>query len=85
MQLPINIGRSVGAVAQYILQGHKRAVKYLDADLTVKATRFGRYDKRDHQIVVVVTVGRPNYLERRFIKLAKKAGEPFPIKKIQIR
>jgi hypothetical protein len=36
------------------------------------------------QTEIVVTIGKPNYAERKFIELAKKAGEPFPIKKIQL-
>lgn len=41
-----------------------------------------RYDTR---INVVVTVGAPNYAGREFIKACKKAGETFPVKKIQLK
>jgi len=34
---------------------------------------------------MVLTIGRPNYAEREFIKLCKKAGEPFPVKKMQLK
>jgi hypothetical protein len=33
----------------------------------------------------VFTIGKPNYEEREFIKKCKKAGEPFPVKKIQVK
>lgn len=33
----------------------------------------------------IVKFGRPNYKEREFIKACKKANEPFPIKKLQIK
>ena len=34
---------------------------------------------------IVMKIGRPNYAEREFIKLCKKAGEPFPVKKVQLK
>jgi len=34
---------------------------------------------------MVVTYGAPNYIEAKFVKVCKKAGEPFPVKKIQFR
>jgi len=61
----------------------KTAVKYIDENTVVKATM------RDHSNVkhyeILVTIGRPNYAERAFIRMAKKAGEPFPIKKIHVK
>jgi hypothetical protein len=73
-------------LAECILEGAAyKATKYLSEKLTVKATRK-RYKGRiykDHAVDIVFTVGKPNYEEREFIKRAKKAGEPFPIKKIQ--
>jgi hypothetical protein len=46
-----------------------------------------RYNKkiREGNIEIMLTVGKPNYREREFIKLCKKAKEPFPIKKIQLK
>ena len=63
-------------------------VKYISPTLTVKATRklFNKkIDKRSRRIEILCTIGIPNYVEREFIKKAKMAGEPFPIKRIQIR
>jgi hypothetical protein len=65
--------------------GAKRAVKYLDPKLVVKATFQGKRDARSRAETVLLTVGTPNYVERKFIGDAKKAGEPFPIKKIQLK
>jgi predicted pyridoxine 5'-phosphate oxidase superfamily flavin-nucleotide-binding protein len=67
-----------------VLVGARQATKYISEQKTVKATIHGRHDRRQ-QIIMLVTIGRPNFCERKFIKLAKKAGEPFPIKKIQIK
>lgn len=75
------------------------ATKYISPNLTVRLSRKRHnknvYDKRkarvfvidkkEHRIDFVLCVGAPNYLERDFIKSCKKAGEPFPIKKIQLK
>jgi len=63
---------------------YRKGTKYLSSELTVKATRRHKLDKRDKNQEFVVTVGRPNYAEREFIKKCKKAGEPFPVKKVQL-
>lgn len=63
----------------------KTATKYLDEKTTVKATwRFKPNNKHSRE-EMIVTFGTPNYLDRIFIKKCKKAGEPFPIKKVQLR
>lgn len=59
-----------------------RATKYYSPAFVVRATR--RVQSRS-KIEVVLTMGRPNYRDRDFIKRCKKAGEPFPIKKIQYK
>ncbi len=72
--------RAAAKVIEIVRYGDavETAIKYLASDFTVKATSRG--DKE-----YVVTIGRPNYAERLFIKKAIAAGEPFPIKKIQLR
>ena len=76
------ISQVISAVLRYDV---KRATKYLLPTETVKATVQGNPDGRSRQTTVLVTFGRPNYHEREFIKWAKKAGEPFPIKKVQLK
>jgi hypothetical protein len=77
-------------VAECILTlGAYKAIKYIDEKTTLKATRR-RYDSKilkgkNHPIEILFTLGRPNYEEREFIKLCKKAGELFPVKKIQLK
>lgn len=63
----------------------RKATRYVTPTWVAKASRQRRKDGRDSRETFVVTLGSPNYLEREFIKLAKKAGEPFPIKKIQLK
>jgi len=64
-----------------------RATKYVGDKMVITATRKrygGKILKRDN-IEIVLKIGRPNFAERKFIKLCKKAKESFPIKKIQIK
>lgn len=78
-------------LAECILEGGAyKATKYLSEKLTVKATRkrYKAYKagwRKGDNVDIIFTVGRPNYEEREFIKQCKKAGEPFPVKKIQLR
>lgn len=58
----------------------KQMVAYLEQDLRIKATRLR---KRDNDFRL--NIGKPNYAERKFVKCCEKAGEPFPIQKIQIK
>lgn len=78
--------KAFGQLAEAILEiGAKQATKYFSEKLTLKATRQGKADKRNRQTTILFTIGRPNYAEREFIKLAKKAGEPFPIKRVILK
>lgn len=67
-----------------LMDGVYRATKYLEPGYVIKSTRQGKLDKRSPAMTVLVTVGKPNYAERQFIKKCKLAGEPFPVKKIQL-
>lgn len=65
------------------------ATKFLGEKLVVRATRRtygGRIQTRTYSPVEIqLHIGRPNYEERRFIAACKRAGEPFPAKKIQFK
>lgn len=60
----------------------KQAVKYVSTDMVIKATP--RSKARKH-VEIVVSIGKPNYAEKKVIKQALMAGEPFPIKKVQLK
>lgn len=63
-----------------------KATKYLSEKEVIRAvrTRFGnKFNPR--RIEVTVSRCKPNFLERQFIVACKKAGEPFPVKKIQLK
>lgn len=63
----------------------KQASKYLSPNEVVKVTRQRRADRREKAITLLLTIGKPNFLGRRFVKAAKKAGEAFPVKKVQVK
>jgi hypothetical protein len=77
--------QAVTDTVNQVLLGAKKATKYLSPKEVVKATYRGKRDKRSRSHTILVTLGSPNYEEREFITKAKKAGEPFPIKKIQLK
>ena len=64
------------------IDGAKKATAYQSENTTIKATLRS---KDRSQLQILLTIGKPNYQERQFIKLCKKAGEKFPIKKIQLK
>lgn len=63
-----------------------KATKFISEKEIVRVTRTrykGKFDR--YKLELTVTRGKPNYREREFIKICKKAGEPFPVKKIQLK
>lgn len=87
-----NVKKAIGDVLDALITtGASKAAKYLSDKLVVRVARptFGPIGKkrvlRDTNIQVVLTIGRPNFEQRRFIKLAKKAREAFPVKKVQLK
>lgn len=81
------ISRAVAATLHAVAALHtvRTATKFLAPDLTVRVSRVHKPLKRHRVHHYVVTVGKPNYHARAFITAAQKAGEPFPIRKIQLR
>lgn len=76
--------RRIGECVSEVLCGRvRRATAYISPKLTVKATAQRRIDRRDWSATVLVTVGRPNTIERKFIKVCQKAGMCFPLRQIQ--
>ncbi len=77
------LGECVGDVAT--LSNVRRATAFISPKLTIKATAQRRQDKRDKSATILVTIGGPNFLERRFIRICQKAGMCFPLSQIQWR
>jgi hypothetical protein len=72
-------------VHELLIAGDRKATKYLSPKLTVKASRQFRPDARQKNETFVLTIGKPNFAERAFIKTAIKAGEPFPIRRVLLK
>lgn len=66
-------------------QGAKKATYYFSEKEVAKLTYFGHRRRNERRQTMTLTVGNPNWDEREFIRKAKKAGESFPIKKVQLR
>lgn len=69
-----------------IQTGAKTATKFISPTEVVRASRRtfkGKVPKKGN-IEVILTIGRPNHEARAFIRQAKAAKEPFPIKKIRL-
>jgi len=81
-----NQSKFITEVIEAVLAGDAhRAKKYVSDKLIVRATRKlygGKPDKA--KVEIMLTIGKPNFKEREFIKMFKKVGEPFPVKKIQL-
>ncbi len=62
-----------------------RATSFIHGKLVVNVTRTFRFDGRNSRETFVITYGRPNYAECKFINTCRVAGEPFPLKRIQLK
>lgn len=63
----------------------RKVTAYISDKFVVRLTRQFKYNKRNTRETLLLTYGRPNYEERAYIALLKKAKEPFPVKKIQLK
>lgn len=76
----------IARVVEALLEsGARKATKFVSPDLTVKATHQFKPRKNDRLTEVRLTFGQPNYAESKFIAKAIAAGEPFPVKKVQLK
>ncbi len=78
-------GAAEAVISALLVTSMRKATKFLGPNLTVKATRQGKFDRRCRQQTFILTIGKPNYAEREFIKKCRKAGEPLPVKKVQLK
>ena len=65
-----------------------KATGYINPKLIIRAVRktWGRkLPRKGQNVEITLTIGRPNYAEREFIKTLKEAKEPFPVKKVQLK
>lgn len=62
----------------------RRVTFYGSPAFTIKITRMAKPDKREKAEHFILSMGRPNYAEKKFIKDCQKAGEPFPVRRVQL-
>lgn len=75
------IGNTVAALLN--TKTARQVTCIVDARLSIVATKRHKTRADAQRVEVVVTIGRPNFKSRALIRAAKRAGEPFPIKKLQ--
>ena len=65
--------------------GARKASKFISATevVSISRRRYKRTGKFDAH-TYILTIGRPNYAQRRLVAAFKRAGEPFPVRKIQL-
>lgn len=73
------------AVESLLETGARQATVYQHPKLSIKATLRFRPDARNKRTDIVLTVGSPNYEGRAFVKKLVAAGEPFPVRKVQLK
>lgn len=76
---------ALAQVVEAVFDGAQKATKYLGPKLVVKATRRHARRKNERTVEVVLTAGAPNYAERKFLKACAAAGEPIPVRKVQVK
>ena len=78
---------AVSQVVETLLRtGAWKVVKYLSDKQIVRASRKRAGRKFGAgKIGVILTLGTPNYAERDFVKECKKAGQKFPLQKVQLQ
>lgn len=65
-----------------------KATKYIGPKEIVRAVRqtYKKFKPRKGEnIQITLTIGKPNYAEREFIKLCQKVKEPFPVAGVQLK
>jgi hypothetical protein len=73
------------AVVSLLETEARKVTVFVSPELTVVATRQRKPRKNGRGETVLLTIGKPNFENRKFIKACLKAGEPFPVKKILLR
>lgn len=63
----------------------RKATLFLDDKTVVTAARRFKPNKRERFTEVSLKLGAPNAKEREFIRICKKAGEPLPVRKVQLK
>lgn len=83
MKIPRN---AFAKVIEGLLEtGARSATVYLSPTQRVTATHIHKPSARNRHTTIAVTYGQLNYAGREFVKACRKAGEPLPVRKVQLR
>lgn len=80
----------VEVVSKIVDHGAIKATRYVSKKQVVRAVLRTYKAKKTNptkevDVQIILKIGRPNYVERDFIKKCVEAGEPFPVKKSQLK
>ena len=83
MKIPMNAFTK--AIEGLLRSGARSATVYLSASARVTATHLHKPDRRNRHTTIAVTYGQLNWAGREFVRACKRAGEPMPVRKVQLR
>lgn len=63
----------------------KTVTWYRSPTSTVRISKKHKHKKNAYNPSYIVTVGKPNYASKLKVKTYIKAGEPFPVKKLEFK
>lgn len=75
----------IKAITCLLETGARQCVVYQHPELSVKVTRRFKPSKRDKSVNLVLTIGKPDFSGRKFVKDCIKAGVKFPVRKPQLK
>jgi hypothetical protein len=86
MMTKIKVDRNsiLKAVEGAMIPGVKKATVFQHPELTVVACHHGKPDNRSRHTELLLAIGKPNYHNRQFVKACLKAGEKFPVRRVQL-
>lgn len=81
----MNVPAALAKVGAAMTPEVRKASLFIGPRLVVSMCRRHKFSRRNTREDFVVKVGAPNYLERAFIAACKKAQEPLPLKRVQLK
>lgn len=78
-------GAAEAIVSALIVTNMRKATKFIGPNLVVKLTRRHKPTRGERSATFLLTIGKPNHDERKFIKDCRKAGEPLPVRKVRMK
>lgn len=83
--LDVRDGRWVAKCFDLCMGGARKATAYIAPNKVVKLTRRHAPGRESLNVTMVLTWGRPNFAERKFLRECVRAKERFPVRKIQVK